>query len=372
MTRSRDTADQINRINSSAANATAITVDSSENVGIGTSAPSFESGAGMEIRYAAGLGAHLKLTDSASGAGGTNGFDLYAFNTSGYIENYEAGSIIFRNGGDQRMAIDPSGNLLLGKTSVDSNTVGVEAKSDGTLTATVAADTVSILNRKTSAGEILRLQKDGSSVGSIGTASGVVQYSGSAKASFGAGDVGLFANPDNDALYPVFQTTLGGRDAAISLGLTSNRFKDLYLSGGVYLGGTGAANKLSDVETGTWTPNFLNCTFSPTNSTGIYTKIGSLVSWSYYSGAVNISNVTNVTVVSGLPFTVRNVEAAYTPFFTAHNTAFGGSATSGVSGYHSRSTTNLYFVTIGTLNTSHIVAGNGKYIMMSGTYFTDA
>ena len=32
MTRSRDTADQINRINSSAANATAITVDSSENV----------------------------------------------------------------------------------------------------------------------------------------------------------------------------------------------------------------------------------------------------------------------------------------------------------------------------------------------------
>ncbi len=34
MTRSRDTADQINRINSSAANATAITVDSSENVSL--------------------------------------------------------------------------------------------------------------------------------------------------------------------------------------------------------------------------------------------------------------------------------------------------------------------------------------------------
>jgi len=36
MSRARDTADQINRINSSAADATAITVDSSENVGIGT------------------------------------------------------------------------------------------------------------------------------------------------------------------------------------------------------------------------------------------------------------------------------------------------------------------------------------------------
>ena len=36
MTRPRDIADSINRINSSAADATAVTIDSSENVGIGT------------------------------------------------------------------------------------------------------------------------------------------------------------------------------------------------------------------------------------------------------------------------------------------------------------------------------------------------
>ena len=40
MSRARDTANQINRVNSSAADATAITVDSSENVGIGTATPS--------------------------------------------------------------------------------------------------------------------------------------------------------------------------------------------------------------------------------------------------------------------------------------------------------------------------------------------
>jgi hypothetical protein len=92
----------------------AITVSGS-NVGIGTSSPSFEagSGGGLEVNYSAGLGSHIKLTDSASGAGGSNGFDLYAFNTSGYIENYEAGSIIFRNGGDQRMAIDSSGRVTM-------------------------------------------------------------------------------------------------------------------------------------------------------------------------------------------------------------------------------------------------------------------
>lgn len=42
MTRPRDIADSINRINSSAADATAMTIDSSERVGIGTSSPAAE------------------------------------------------------------------------------------------------------------------------------------------------------------------------------------------------------------------------------------------------------------------------------------------------------------------------------------------
>jgi len=44
MSRARDTADQINRVNSSAADATAITVDSSENVGVGLTPSSWWSG----------------------------------------------------------------------------------------------------------------------------------------------------------------------------------------------------------------------------------------------------------------------------------------------------------------------------------------
>ena len=94
-------------------------IDASGNVGIGTSSPSFESGTGggLEINNSSGNGSHLKLTDSASGSGGTNGFDLYAFNTSGYIENYEAGSIVFRNNGSERMRINSSGNVGIGNTS---------------------------------------------------------------------------------------------------------------------------------------------------------------------------------------------------------------------------------------------------------------
>ena len=39
-------------------------------------------------------------------------------------------------------------------------------------------------------------------------------------------------------------------DATVDLGVSAHRFKDLYLSGGVYLGGTGSANYLDDYEEG--------------------------------------------------------------------------------------------------------------------------
>ena len=96
-------------------------VTAESNAGLGTTSPSFENGTGLEIRYAGGNGAHLKLTDNASGAGGTNGFDLYAFNTSGYIENYEAGSLVFRNNGGERMRILAGGGLTFNGDTAAAN-----------------------------------------------------------------------------------------------------------------------------------------------------------------------------------------------------------------------------------------------------------
>ena len=95
-------------------------------VGIGTAAPTFENGSGLEIRYAGGNGAHLKLTDNASGAGGTNGFDLYSFNTAAYIENYEAGAMVFRNNGAERMRITSDGKVGIGTTAPDATALHVK------------------------------------------------------------------------------------------------------------------------------------------------------------------------------------------------------------------------------------------------------
>ena len=89
------------------------------NVGIGgASAPAFENGNGLEIRNPTGNGAHLKLTDNASGTGATQGFDLYMFNSQAYIENYENAPTIFRNNGAEIIRIGVS-ETVINETSAD-------------------------------------------------------------------------------------------------------------------------------------------------------------------------------------------------------------------------------------------------------------
>ena len=91
-------------------------------------------------------------------------------------------------------------------------------------------------------------------------------------------------------------------DATVDLGYFSLRWKDLYLSGGVYLGGTGAANKLDDYEEGTWTGV---STATGTNSVELeeYTKIGDTV---HITCRVTFSGASGGLSVTGLPYSVAN------------------------------------------------------------------
>ena len=128
-------------------------------VGIGTAAPAFENGSGLEIRYAGGNGAHLKLTDAASGTGSTQGFDLYAFNTAAYIENYEAGAMVFRNNAAERMRILGDGNVIVGGTAALG---GAKLSIDHSGAAIIGADTSS------SGGGYIQLLASDSSKGLLG------------------------------------------------------------------------------------------------------------------------------------------------------------------------------------------------------------
>ena len=68
-------------------------------------------------------------------------------------------------------------------------------------------------------------------------------------------------------------------DNAVDLGAGSARFKDAYLSGNLYIGGTGTANAFDDYEAGTWTPVLDSGATGVTYSKQIaqYTKVGRLV-----------------------------------------------------------------------------------------------
>jgi hypothetical protein len=155
--------------------------------------------------------------------------------------------------------------------------------------------TVATFDRATSDGTIIDLQKDGTTVGSIGNSGANLYIEGNT-----SGKSGL--EFEGTAIVPRDSGSLS--DGVNNLGSSANRFKDLYLSGGVYLGGTGSANKLDDYEEGTWTPTVDAGTITTDQS--YYTKIGRLVT--VVLSVTSASDDTSSTVfsISGLPFTPTN------------------------------------------------------------------
>jgi hypothetical protein len=160
------------------------------------------------------------------------------------------------------------------------------------------AGTVLNLDRTGSDGTILDLKKDGTTVGSIGTSSNTEITLAGLDAGIGIIDHAVVPTQGDGLLYR--------NDNEVDLGRSDTRFKDLYLSGGVYLGGTGSANKLDDYEEGTFTPVLYGGSVDPsvayTVQAGSYTKVGNIVTvlvdvrWSSQSGG------SGVAIIGGLPF----------------------------------------------------------------------
>jgi hypothetical protein len=237
--------------------------------------------------------------------------------------------ISFQVSNVERLRIDASGNLLVGKTSTAFGTEGFVYEAGAAVEVTTDSNRVMRLNRTTSDGNIIELNKDGTTAGSIGVEGGDL--------TIGNADTGLQFVNTSQIIRPQNLTTNAAIDAQVSLGQSAYRFKDLYLSGGVYLGGTGAANKLEDYETGTWTPVLSKSGTAPsvtyTEQVGTYTKVGrmiyvsGLLSWTAISGGTGDFRITN------LPFTILSSVGAYPQMvstdyggvtFGANDTTFGG------------------------------------------------
>ena len=187
---------------------------------------------------------------------------------------------IVDGGNATAITIDSSENVLVGKTTSNAVTPGHELKADGAAWHTADGTFPLFLNRETDDGELIRFRKDNSNVGSIQSRAGVVSTIILDPRTNGVGLTGTAT-----AVIPTNNTGVLS-NAAMDIGGSGYAFKDLYLSGGAYLGGTGASNKLEDYEEGTFTPDLsfggVSAGVSWNIQAGKYTKIGNLVTVSVY------------------------------------------------------------------------------------------
>ena len=171
-------------------------------------------------------------------------------------------------------------------------------------------------------------------------------------------------------------STYDSQTGTVDLGRAVAKWKDLYLSGGLKVGGTGAANTLSDFEEGTWTPVLVGASTAGNHAytvqRGYYEKIGRLV---IARGQVVLGSkgtiAGNVTM-SGLPFTQSAETGSYSAMHAGYGSAMALTAGTSFAGY-----TNLNQSTV-TLTMWNNAAGvhpftasninNGMNIVFALTY----
>jgi len=377
-----DTYDEVMRINNRG------------NVGIGTASPVFK----LDIRTStpgdrAVLGVNSATSGTnyggqfnSQGSGATKNIGLYATAegaTTNYAGIFDSGNVgIGTTSPTSKLHLrDPAANsdigIKIGNDSRDWNLKVMGSVSDslqffthdnsnvmtilpsGYVGIGTDSPTSQLFVNNTADGDKIRWGRSDALVGSVGTYNGVpyIGYQG------GAGGGIMF---NGSSIEP---TALGSTRSSSTNDIGSNSYKwrNIYLSGGAYLGGTGSANHLDDYEEGTWTP-----TISHNNGTGAipltvtggayYVKVGRLVEVFAYLTNVNPNGNAGGSgpyyAIRSLPFAAINHDCWSVAYANNNMTSYGGYAAGD----------NLYFMKLGTngqCSNNHV---NGTFFNTWGTF----
>ena len=338
---------------------TALAITDTGQVGIGTTSPDTELNIGFS-------GADDTNTIRVEGSNGAS--ERYAFDIEADGENAKTNFKIGVGGGSTTtcMTLDSSGNVLVGKTTTALATAGITLGESGFGSFTRSGFEPLNVNRLSSDGNLAVFYKDGTTVGSVGADSGFLTV--------GDASCRLLFLDSTPSIIPRGTTNVGS-NGAIDLGDSGSRFKDLYLSGGVYLGGTGSANKLDDYEEGSFTPTFSSgfTSISYQLQSGHYVKVGRLVTIQVQLKLNSATASGSIITIAGLPFNAAGYsDSTYGGFYPTYNANFN---TNTGDVYHKNANNaniNVYTNSgAGRLGNNSGISTSAE-IILSGSYYTNS
>ena len=206
-------------------------------VGVGTSSPS------ADFVVSNGGAAGIELQPEI--ATGTNRITNYDRAASAYM-NFRLDALThqFLTSGSERMRLDSSGNLNIGRTSTGAASdgtggSGINITQTGAIEMARNGSPALFVNRTTSDGTIIDLRKNGTSVGAIGKSSAGFYVAGESGSDFGVvfDGGGLLPSNGNGSL----------RDNSDNLGHPSYRWEDAFITNGATTGSD--ANDKQDIAT---------------------------------------------------------------------------------------------------------------------------